>query len=216
MYALTETFYTLQGEGTHAGTPAQFIRFAGCNLWSGRDADRARDGARSSARCPEFCDTDFAPRIRITVDDLIRSCEAPDDVPLIVLTGGEPLLQLDGELAAALRERYTQAIIAIETNGTRPAPTFVDWVCVSPKVSASEIVQRSGDELKVVMPSYHPANYNDLESGFARLWVSAEARTEAVGRSVIDRDNLLRAAKWCMDNPRWRLTLQAHKVIGLP
>ncbi len=216
MYAVTEIFYTLQGEGQHTGTPAQFIRFAGCNLWSGRADDRARDAERSAAACPMFCDTDFMARGRMSIDKILERCEAPANVPLVVLTGGEPMLQLDHELVLALRRNYSAAEIAIETNGTRKVPSFVDWVCVSPKVADSKIEQRGGDELKVVLPAYSPEDYADLAHGFEHLWVSAEAKTEAVGRSVIVSDNLARAARWCMANPSWRLTLQAHKVLGLP
>ncbi len=212
-YAIAETFYTLQGEGYHAGTPAQFIRFAGCNVWSGRDEDRDRDARRSGVHCPRFCDTDFIVKQRVRFDEL--ELAAPADVPLVVLTGGEPLLQVDQRLVDALHERFPRALVAVETNGTRPIPCAVDWVCVSPKVSVERLAMRSGDELKVVVPAYDPADYESIADGFAHRWVSAEAQMLDVGRSLLVADNLRAAAEWTMAHPRWRLTVQMHKMIGI-
>ena len=215
-YALSETFYTLQGEGFYAGTPAQFIRFAGCNLWSGSDVDRNRDAERSGAACPRFCDTDFATRARTGVDGLLELLEAPDDVPLIVLTGGEPLLQLDQQLVDALHRRFPSAVVALETNGTRRIlVTGIDWICVSPKVAPDRIFVRAGNELKVVVPAYDPSIFTELASGFDHRWVTAEAQTSSVGESLIVGDRLRSAAQWVLRNPSWRLTLQGHKVIGI-
>lgn len=215
-YALSEVFYTLQGEGAHAGTPAQFIRFAGCNLWSGIDKDRARDAQRSGASCPSFCDTDFRTTARTDIAGLLELLEAPVEVPLIVLTGGEPLLQIDQALVDALHARFPSAIVAIETNGTRPiACTGIDWVCVSPKVEDARIVIRSGNELKIVVPSYEPDDFADLARGFDHRWVTAEAHTSSVGRSLIVGDRLRQAALWVLRNPAWRLTVQTHKVVGV-
>jgi 7-carboxy-7-deazaguanine synthase len=214
-YAIAETFYTLQGEGFHAGTPAQFIRFAGCNMWSGREQHRERDADRNAAACPRFCDTDFLPRQRASVDAM--PLDAPVDVPLVVLTGGEPLLQVDDDLIAFLRRRFPRATIAVETNGTRPIPCDgIDWVCVSPKVAVGRLELRAGDELKVVVPAYAPSDYAEIVDGFTHRWVSAEAVTTGIGRSLLDGEALRRAAEWVMLNPKWRLTVQAHKMIGIP
>lgn len=212
-YAIAEAFYTLQGEGYHAGTPAQFIRFAGCNVWSGRDEDRDRDARRNGARCPRFCDTDFVVKQRVRFGEL--ELAAPADVPLVVLTGGEPLLQIDQRVVDALRERFPRALVAVETNGTCPLPCSVDWVCVSPKVAVERLALRSGDELKVVVPAYDPADYEAIADGFTHRWVSAEAQALDVGRSLLVGDVLRAAAEWTMAHPRWRMTVQTHKVIGL-
>jgi 7-carboxy-7-deazaguanine synthase len=217
VYAIAELFYTLQGEGANAGMAAQFIRFAGCNLWSGRDEHRERDADRHAAACPSFCDTNFAAKAKLSAAELVEQLDAPDAVPLIVLTGGEPLLQLDAELVAALRARFPGAKLAIETNGTIASPILelLDWVCVSPKVAPGQLAVVTGDEIKVVWPSYSPADYEAIAAGFAHRWVSAEAISFAVGRSVLDRDNLVGAAAWVRAHPHWRLTIQTHKVIGI-
>lgn len=209
MYQVKEIFYTLQGEGANAGTPAVFCRFAGCNLWSGREADRAK------AHCT-FCDTDFVGtdgpgggRFE-TADDLARACRAACTAAhgpsMVVLTGGEPMLQVDTELIAALHARGFS--IAIETNGTLPVPLEIDWVCVSPK-AGQPLVQQSGDELKLVFPQagIDPAQYLDLafEHRFLQPMDGPErlANTEA-------------AIAYCKANPPWRLSVQTHKVLGIP
>lgn len=216
-YAITETFYTLQGEGYHAGTAAQFIRFAGCNLWSGRDEHRKRDGTRNDVACPGFCDTDFLARQRLDAQGLVDELDGPTTTPLVVLTGGEPLLQVDAPLIEALRERFPAAIIAVETNGTQALPCpGIDWVCVSPKVEPDRLALRTGDELKVVVPAYEPERYAAIAHGFRHRWVSAEAQTLEVGRSLVVAERLRTAAAWVMANPSWRLTVQAHKIIGVP
>lgn len=209
MYQVKEIFYTLQGEGANAGTPAVFCRFAGCNLWSGREADRAR------AQCT-FCDTDFVGtdgpgggRFE-TADDLARACRAActagQGPSMVVLTGGEPMLQVDAVLIAALHARGFS--IAIETNGTLAVPPEIDWVCVSPK-AGQPLVQQSGDELKLVYPQagVDPAQYLDLlfEHRFLQPMDGPDraANTEA-------------AIAYCKANPPWRLSVQTHKILGIP
>ena len=216
-YALTEIFYTLQGEGFHAGTPALFIRLAGCSQWSGHEEHRDRDAERNGSECPRFCDTDFIARQRVELAELLEQAKAkaPASVPLIVITGGEPLLQLDQALVAGLRASFPSAIIAIETNGAHALEVDVDWVCVSPKVSPERLLLRHGDEIKVVVPAYSPEVYEAVSRGFTHRWVSAEAQPTGVGRSLIVAENLRRAAAWVMQNPSWRLTVQTHKVIGI-
>jgi len=207
-YAIKEIFYTLQGEGAHTGRAAVFCRFAGCNLWSGREQDRA------SAVC-QFCDTDFVG----TDGDGGGKFETADDVAtavaarwpandtgerFIVCTGGEPLLQLDAPLIDALhRQKF---FIAIETNGTLAVPDGIDWVCVSPKANAP-LVQRRGDELKVVYPQEtDPAIYADLD--FKHWFIQPKDGPDAA-------DSLRAAIRYCAQHPRWRLSLQTHKLIGL-
>ena len=210
-YAVKEIFYTLQGEGAQAGRAAVFCRFAGCNLWSGRESDRA------AAIC-RFCDTEF-----VGVDgagggkfesaaDLAAAIERqwPQDSSkgkrFVVCTGGEPLLQLDTSLIAALHLRKFE--IAVETNGTVKAPTGVDWLCVSPK-AGTELVQRSGDELKLVYPQTGaaPADFEPL--CFRNFFLQP--------MDGPDREaNTRLAVQYCLDHPRWRLSLQTHKLIGIP
>ncbi len=208
-YAVKELYLTLQGEGAQAGTRAVFCRLAGCNLWSGREADRA------SAIC-RFCDTDF-----VGIDGpgggrfadanaLAQAIEAawgPGPAHrLVVMTGGEPLLQLDAPLIAALHARGFR--VAVETNGTIPAPAGIDWLTVSPKAGAAT-VQRSGDELKLVypQPDLMPEAVEDWD--FRHFFLqpmdgpARAANTEA-------------AIRHCLGHPRWRLSLQTHKLVGLP
>jgi len=207
-YAVKEIFYTLQGEGVHTGRAAVFCRFAGCNLWSGREEDRV------AAIC-QFCDTDFIGTDGdgggkfATPEELAAAVAAkwpPSDRErrFVVCTGGEPLLQVDSALIEALhREGFT---IAIETNGTVEVPEGIDWVCVSPKANAKMIVTR-GDELKVVYPQeVDPAVYSGLE--FQHWFIQPKDGPDAA--------NSLRAAiQYCADHPRWRLSLQTHKLIGI-
>jgi 7-carboxy-7-deazaguanine synthase (Cx14CxxC type) len=208
MYAVKEIFYTLQGEGANAGRAAVFCRFAGCNLWSGREADRAR------ADC-QFCDTDFVGIDGVnggrfaTAGELADACAhvAGDaGANFIVLTGGEPMLQVDAALIAALQARgFT---IAIETNGTLPVPRAIDWICVSPK-AGTDLQQRSGDELKLVFPQedLDPQSVADL--AFTHRYLQpmdgpdVAANTEA-------------AIAYCKAHPQWRLSLQTHKLLGIP
>jgi 7-carboxy-7-deazaguanine synthase (Cx14CxxC type) len=208
-YAVKEIFYTLQGEGANAGRAAVFCRFAGCNLWSGREADRA------AAVC-RFCDTDF-----LGVDgagggkfasaaELAKAIEqkwpADSGQRFVVCTGGEPLLQLDASLIAALHAHGFQ--IAVETNGTIKAPASIDWLCVSPKAGA-ELIQRSGDELKLVypQPGAEPEKFDQLS--FRHFFLQP---MDGPKRLV----NTEQALRFCLANPQWRLSLQTHKILGIP
>ncbi len=207
-YAVKEMFLTLQGEGVQAGHRAVFLRFAGCNLWSGREADRA------DAKC-RFCDTDFvgtdgpgggkfaSPE---QLADAVAALWGPSSGHrLVVVTGGEPMLQLDEDLVAALHRNGFR--VAAESNGTLAAVPGLDWLCISPK-AGTEIVQRSGDELKLVwpQPGIDPA---ELESwNFDHFLIQPMDCSEA--RAAVDA-----AIALVMDRPRWRLSIQAHKVVGL-
>ena len=208
-YAVKEAFLTLQGEGVQAGSRAVFLRFAGCNLWSGREQDRA------SAQC-SFCDTDFvgtdgagggkfasADELSAHVERLLGEAM---DRRLVVITGGEPMLQLDSALIDAMHRRGFR--VAMESNGTIAAAAGIDWICISPK-GGTDVVQRSGDELKLVWPQegIDPA---ELESWDFRHFLVQPM-------DCAERDAAMEAAiKLAMDRPQWRLTLQAHKVVGLP
>jgi 7-carboxy-7-deazaguanine synthase (Cx14CxxC type) len=209
MYTVKEIFYTLQGEGAQAGRPAVFCRFACCNLWSGREQDRA------DAAC-NFCDTDF---VGVGPDGgkfehaaaLAKACRAAwkgngGTQPFVVLTGGEPMLQVDEALIDALHAAGLE--IAIETNGTLPVPRSIDWICVSPKAGAP-LVQRSGDELKLVYPQsgLAPAGLEELDFAHYLLQpMDAGARTA---------ENVEAAVDYCLAHPRWRLSIQTHKLLGL-
>ncbi len=209
-YSVKEIFYTLQGEGAQAGRPAVFCRFAGCNLWSGREEERA------SATC-RFCDTDFVGTDGVNggkfaaADALAATIDAqwPADRPLrkyVVFTGGEPLLQLDAALLSAMHARGFE--VAIETNGTLPVPEGVDWVCVSPKQGAPLVVGR-GDELKVVVPQ----DGQDL-AAFERLDFTHFFLQPMDG---LDKNrNTQRAIAACKANPVWRLSIQTHKLLQIP
>ena len=209
MYSVKEIFYTLQGEGANAGTPAVFCRFAGCNLWSGHEADRA------GAVC-NFCDTDF-----VGIDGpgggkfadaqaLARAVESawPAGAAshrFVVCTGGEPLLQLDRDAIEAFHARGFR--VAIETNGTLAPPAGVDWICVSPKANAA-LALRSGNELKLVYPQDDalPERFESLAFDHFFLQPKDGPARERNTREAID---------YCLAHPRWRLSLQAHKIIGI-
>ena len=208
-YAVKECFLTLQGEGMQAGSRAVFMRFAGCNLWTGREQDRA------TAQC-RFCDTDFVGTDGegggkfATADELAAHAESlwrlDDEHRLVVITGGEPMLQLDAALVDALHARGFR--IAAETNGTLPAVENLDWICVSPK-GGTDVVQRCGDELKLVWPQegIDPAELEGWKfDHFLVQPMDCAAREDAIQAAI----------QLAMDRPKWRLTLQAHKVIGLP
>lgn len=211
VYSVKEMFYTLQGEGINAGRPAVFLRFSGCNLWSGLEKDRA------SAIC-SFCDTDF-----VGTDGpgggKFKSAEALADAvsahwpkaaskaqPMVVCTGGEPLLQLNDQSIAALHQKGFY--IAVETNGTVPAPDGIDWLCVSPKATA-ELIQTSGDELKLVYPQATalPERFETLN--FAHFLL------QPMDGPLIE-ENTEKTIAYCMAHPQWRFSLQTHKVIGVP
>lgn len=208
-YTVKEIFKTLQGEGRHAGRAAVFCRFAGCNLWSGREADRA------SAACT-FCDTDFVgtsgpggdrfPSAEPLANRIEQLWGAARDGRFVVLTGGEPLLQVDEALTAALHDRGFE--IAIETNGTLPAVRGLDWLCVSPK-AGGPLRQTSGNELKLVypQPGLGPEQVSGLEFEHFLLQPMDGPDLEA---------NTTAAIAYCLDHPQWRLSLQTHKMIGIP
>ena len=208
-YAVKEIFKTLQGEGFHAGRPAVFCRFAGCNLWSGREQDRA------TAACT-FCDTDFVGTDGEnggkfgSADDLAREIArlwgTGADNRFVVLTGGEPMLQVDDELIAALKA--TDFEVAIETNGTMAVAPSIDWVCVSPKAGAP-LEQRSGDELKLVYPQ--AALQPDQMAGLAfdHFWLQPMDGPDVTA-------NTAAAVRYCLEHPQWRVSLQTHKLIGIP
>ncbi|MEX2110821.1 MAG: 7-carboxy-7-deazaguanine synthase [Gemmatimonadaceae bacterium] len=205
-YTVKEIFYTLQGEGAQSGRAAVFCRFSGCNLWSGREEDRAR------AVC-QFCDTDFfgvgpdggkftsADALADAVDRSWRG----DSRKYVVCTGGEPLLQLDTDAIAAFHYRGFE--VAVETNGTKPAPESLDWICVSPKAGAP-LVQTSGSELKLVFPQERamPEQFEGLAFDHFFLQPMDGPATAA---------NTELAIEYCLRNPRWRLSLQTHKLLGL-
>lgn len=203
LYTVKEIFYTLQGEGAQSGRPAVFCRFSGCNLWSGREDDRG------NAIC-NFCDTDFVGGAKFesanALAEAIRN-EYPDGGrPLVVFTGGEPLLQLDTQLIAAVRDRGFE--IAVETNGTIRAPNGIDWLTVSPKAKA-QLVQTSGTELKLVYPQdgAEPEKYESLD--FEHFFLQPMDGPQL-------RENTKLATEYCLRRPKWRLSLQIHKIIGLP
>jgi 7-carboxy-7-deazaguanine synthase len=225
-YSVKEIYYTLQGEGAQTGRAAVFCRFAGCNLWSGKEEDRA------SAVC-KFCDTDFVgtdgpgggkfetaeglaravadcwppsspeiPRPEISLPEISR----PDNSRLVVCTGGEPLLQVDPALITAFHDEGFE--IAVETNGTQPAPAGLDWICVSPKADA-QLVMTRGNELKLVYPQA-----DALPQAFEHLGFDHFFLQPMDGANVADNTRL--AIAYCKHNPRWRLSLQTHKLLGIP
>jgi 7-carboxy-7-deazaguanine synthase len=209
-YAVKEIFFSLQGEGAQAGRPAVFCRFSGCNLWSGREADRAEAACR-------FCDTDFvgtggAGGGRFADAEALAAAVTAawpgglDAAPYVICTGGEPLLQLDADAVAALRAKGFA--VAIETNGTLPAPAGVDWICVSPK-AGTLLRQSEGHELKLIFPQAGapPELYEPL--AFTHFFLQPMDGPER-------RRNTELAAAYCLRRPRWRLSLQTHKLLGLP
>jgi len=211
-YAVKEIYYTLQGEGAQTGRPAVFCRFAGCNLWSGREEDRAK------AIC-QFCDTDFVGTDGpgggkfATAMELARAIRAkwPEGKiaktrPFVVCTGGEPLLQMDAELVTALHELNLE--IAIETNGTLLPPAGIDWICVSPKAGA-ELVLLSGNELKLVYPQTgaEPELFENLNFQHFLL--------QPMDGPEIER-NIRLTLEYCLKHPQWRLSLQTHKILRIP
>ena len=209
-YAVKEIFWTLQGEGANAGRAAAFLRLAGCNLWSGRDDDRERDALRHAVPCPRWCDTDFVGGARLHADDVVtrlREAAGHERPGLVVVTGGEPLLQLDDELLDALRPLGD---IAVETNGTaRPRwrGRGPDHITVSPK--AYDLQLARCDELRVPFPDMDPTRFT-IET--THRYVSPVA----VGRGLAAQDAMCRAAEFCMLHPAWRLSLQTHKILGIP
>lgn len=219
-YTVKEIFYTLQGEGANAGRPAVFCRFTGCNLWSGREEDRA------NAVC-QFCDTDFvgtdgpgggkfqtadalAAAVAATWPFPPSGCAAQLDrfreQPLVVCTGGEPLLQLDDALVAGLHEYGFE--IAIETNGTQLPPSGIDWICVSPKAGA-ELLLRRGHELKLIFPQHGAEPEQFIALDFQHFFLQPMDGLYRVRNTQL-------AVQYCLTHPQWRLSLQAHKLLGIP
>lgn len=214
VYSVKESYVTLQGEGAQTGRAAVFLRFAGCNLWSGLERDRAR------AVC-DFCDTDFVgtdgdnggkfegPDALATHVRAVWDAGAPDGgAPYVICTGGEPLLQLDAAAIAALKQVGFQ--IGVETNGTLEAPNGLDWICVSPKANAV-LKQKSGNELKLVYPQDEPEAQPERFEGlqFQHFFLQPKDDTAQA-------QNIAATAAYCMKHPKWRLSLQTHKLIGLP
>jgi 7-carboxy-7-deazaguanine synthase (Cx14CxxC type) len=207
-YAVKEIFLTLQGEGMQAGRRAVFLRFSGCNLWSGRERDRPL------ASCT-FCDTDFVGTDGENggryadagaLADAAARIWVEGERPLVVITGGEPMLQLDNELIDALHARGFE--IAVETNGTLPAPSGIDWICVSPK-AGTEIVQCSGNELKLVWPQDGVDPHEFAGWSFEHFLIQPMDRADG-------QPTVAAAIDFVLANPRWRLSLQTHKLLGLP
>jgi 7-carboxy-7-deazaguanine synthase len=211
-YFVKEIFYTLQGEGAHSGRAAVFCRFSGCNLWSGKEEDRTK------AVC-KFCDTDFSGTdgpgggkfqsplaLAEAVRDKFPVPNTTQGRPLIVCTGGEPLLQMDRDLVAAFHDLGFE--VAIETNGTLLPPAGLDWICVSPK-AGTELKLRSGDELKLVFPQegIEPEEFESLD--FRYFYLQPKDGPEI-------KKNTQLAVRYCLAHPRWRLSLQMHKLIGIP
>ena len=213
-YSVKEAYVTLQGEGAQTGRAAVFLRFAGCNLWSGLERDR------SAAVC-SFCDTDFvgtdgenggkfqgADALATHVKSVWNDTAPDGGVPYVICTGGEPLLQLDSDAISALRAQGFE--IGVETNGALAAPDGLDWICVSPKANAA-LMQRRGNELKLVFPQDEPeAQPSEFESlQFQHFFLQPKDDTAHA-------QNIAAAAAYCMKHPKWRLSLQTHKLIGLP
>ncbi|WP_020570016.1 7-carboxy-7-deazaguanine synthase [Neolewinella persica] len=206
-YKVKEAFYTLQGEGAQAGRAAVFLRFTGCNLWSGREEDR------HDAVC-KFCDTDFIGTdgknggryTRVQCADLVQSLWPGGGKPYVVCTGGEPLLQLDEPLIGELQHRGFE--VAVETNGTIPVPGSIDWVCVSPKANADLVVTK-GDELKLVFPQSEPQAHPQLFVGLDFAHFFLQPKDEA------GKDNTPATVAYCMAHPQWRVSLQTHKIMNI-
>jgi 7-carboxy-7-deazaguanine synthase len=208
-YTIKEIFYTLQGEGAHSGRPAVFVRFSGCNLWTGREEDR------QNAVC-QFCDTDFRGTDGVgggkyeaseIADKIVALWPANSDVnPYIVCTGGEPMLQLDDQFITEMHNRDIE--IAIETNGTQKIPEGIDWVCMSPKAN-TEILVQGGDEIKLVFPQagIDPADFVNYD--FQHYFI------QPMDSPDID-SNILACIEYCSENPKWKLSIQTHKLLNIP
>lgn len=234
-YRLKEVFATVQGEGGQAGVPAVFVRFVGCNMWSGHDRTRSRDAEDHTASCPSWCDTDFrGPGTRCTAGEVARAImvAAADAgmprIPLVVFTGGEPMMQLDVQLLETVRAEMGPKVfgtpftkLAVETNGTIAIPRnmdgLLDWICVSPKQPPHLLKQQHGNELKLPYPGtlVDPEAYRE-GTAFDSYVLTPRAEPRAVGTSVLIADHAKQAAEYCMKNPAWRLSLQAHKHARMP
>lgn len=212
-YSVREIFYTIQGEGAHAGSAAVFVRFSGCNVWSGREEDRTENSKRGN--CALWCDTEFRGTGgvnggRYTAEQIaaiVRSLWPGTSRATAILTGGEPLLQVDDALVAALHA--ADIAVHVETNGSRIAPSGIDWVTVSPKPPLRVVEQRF-DEVKLVLaPDVDPAQFVELAPRryLQPLWLTDEVARQA---------NVARTVAYVMQDPRWRVSIQTHKVIGIP
>jgi 7-carboxy-7-deazaguanine synthase (Cx14CxxC type) len=208
-YSVKEIFYTLQGEGANAGRPAVFCRFAGCNLWNGRESDRA------TAIC-KFCDTDFVGTDGTNggkfkqATDLVSAVErlwpeGNDKHRFVVLTGGEPMMQVDQELVDEFHARGF--FVAVETNGTLVPPQGIDWLCVSPK-AGSELAIKTGQELKLVFPQTGADPNEFVHFNFEHFYLQPMD-------GILQRENIARAVDYCMLHPHWKLSVQTHKIIGI-
>jgi 7-carboxy-7-deazaguanine synthase (Cx14CxxC type) len=202
-YRINEIFYSIQGEGHWTGRPAVFVRFSGCNLWSGLETDR------NKAIC-QFCDTTFTDYTEYTAGELVQAVadllpENAWDVrtPMVVITGGEPMLQFDAALARAFLSM--PMYVAIETNGTKPIPFYVDWVCVSPKTPRIRV---AGNELKLVYPQDRITPEMFDTDGWDHAWLSPMDGPDLA-------DNMKAAFRYCLEHPQWRMNVQTHKVIGV-
>lgn len=234
-YTVKDSFRTIQGEGYHAGTPALFVRFAGCNMWSGDPAHRARDAERNAAECPKWCDTDFVGGMKFTAEQLGELVHAQRDLRLVVLTGGEPMLQLDDAALEAIHAAAPLAKVAIETNGTvaprfryRPlaaaAASYVSevdrfersdlapwlWFTLSPKRARTATVLTYASELKLVTPAYRADDWDD----FAADHMFLQPQAFSTGRDTETEQRV--ADVLTMLGGRWRLSLQTHKILGVP
>ncbi len=207
-YKVKEIYYTLQGEGAQSGRPAVFLRFSGCNLWSGREQDR------ETAIC-KFCDTDFwgmdgenggsysATELAAKVEEIWKNGTEGD--PYVVCTGGEPLLQLDEKLIIALKARGFE--VAVETNGTIEVPESLDWICMSPKAN-TDIIQQSGSEIKIIYPQagIDPRDFEHMS--FDHFFLQPMDNEN-------QQENIQQTVKYCLAHPKWRLSLQTHKLLSI-
>lgn len=209
-YMIKEIFYTLQGEGLHTGRAAVFCRFSGCNLWSGRELDRAKANCR-------FCDTDFVgidgqgggkfnSALALAAQVVAHWPGHLTERPYVVCTGGEPLLQLDNILVAAFHQVGLE--VAVETNGTLPLPQGIDWVCVSPKAHVPLALQ-TGDELKLIFPQVDAPPENFQQLNFKYFFLQPLANSQ-------QSENTRLAMQYCLQHPKWRLSLQTHKLLKIP
>jgi len=221
-YLVREVFATVQGEGYWTGTPCVFVRFGGCNLWSGHDADRQRDAERNGARCPLWCDTDFVGGVKYTAEELVLMVdmrlremgyqweESPHG-PHVVFSGGEPMLQLDQKLIDAFQDVWPDVRLQVETNGT-VEPKFdpdAAWITVSPKRIPDALRLRQGDELKLVVPAYDIEKYLVYARGFNHVWLQPQAD----GESLVP-ENLALAVRLAKAH-NFRVGLQTHKVLNV-
>ncbi len=223
-YSVKEIFYTCQAEGYWSGHAAVFVRLAGCNMWSGQEEHRERDAERNSAQCPRWCDTDFVNGYKMSLDEIAKVHREVlgqrNTSVMTVISGGEPLLQVDGALVDMLM--LQSRMVSIETNGTLQVPRNVAgraWITCSPKQEPEElrISPSHVHELKVVYPAYDPLAYEKWAANkIAHMYVQPQAPTTAVGVSVVSVDAMQQAARFVMQNPRWAYSLQTHKLLSIP